>query len=77
MDEGDNAMSTDPEGDGPNYEWDEIVERILDDTRGLIAHLCSVDPPADSPLGKLLTGLAGAVEQYEREKKDGPEGPPD
>lgn len=32
----------------------------------LVSFLIALDPPADSPRGKLLAGLADAMETYER-----------
>jgi hypothetical protein len=37
----------------------------------LIGELCKIDPAADSPEGKLLTGLAAAVEAYEKNFEEG------
>jgi ribosomal protein L32 len=36
----------------------------------LVKVLCELDPPPDTPYGRLLVGLATALEAYEREERE-------
>jgi hypothetical protein len=50
-----------------NKQFEDFYNACVD----LVGELVKLDPPADSPEGKLLTGMATAVEEYETNFKEG------
>ena len=44
----------------------EAFRPLYESCVALVKDLCELDPPADSPEGRLLIGMATAVEEYER-----------
>ena len=55
-------MNEEPDDQNGATSWENFYESILN----LIGILIEIDPPKDSPEGRLLEDLAAAVEEYEK-----------
>lgn len=54
--------------DGEGVKIEEIADDLYLSLLELVSTLMAIDPPAGSPMGNLLGGLADAMEKYERAK---------